>query len=47
MVVSSYREGNKPMGTIGIIGPTRMDYMKVITLVDRTAKFITKILSER
>jgi len=47
MVVSSYREGDKPMGTIGIIGPTRMDYMKVITIVDTTAKFITKILSER
>jgi len=47
VVVSSYGEGNKPMGTIGIIGPTRMDYMKVITIVDTTAKFITRILSER
>ena len=47
LVVSSYGEGNKPMGTIGIIGPTRMDYMKVITIVDTTAKFITRILSEK
>lgn len=47
MVVSSYREGDRPIGTIAIIGPTRMDYMKVITIVDTTAKFITRILSER
>jgi len=47
VVVSSYGEGDKPMGTIGIIGPTRMDYMKVITIVDTTAKFITRILSEK
>ena len=47
VVVSSYGEGDKPMGTLGIIGPTRMDYMKVITIVDTTAKFITRILSEK
>ncbi|HYA26453.1 MAG TPA: heat-inducible transcriptional repressor HrcA [Thermodesulfovibrionales bacterium] len=47
MVVSSYKEGDRPIGTIGIIGPTRMDYMKAITLVDTTAKFITRVLSER
>jgi heat-inducible transcriptional repressor len=47
MVVSSYREGDRPIGTIGIIGPTRMDYLKAITIVDRTAKFITRILTER
>lgn len=47
MVVSSYTEGGRPMGTIGVIGPTRMDYQKAITLVDTTAKFISKVLSER
>jgi len=47
MVVSSYREGERPIGTIAIIGPTRMDYSRVICIVDRTAKFITKVLSER
>ena len=47
MVVSSYKEGDRPMGTIGLIGPTRMDYLKAITIVDTTAKFITRILSER
>lgn len=47
MVVSSYREGDRPIGTIGIIGPTRMDYLKAMVIVDTTAKFITKVLSER
>jgi len=47
MVVSSYKEGDKPMGTIGIIGPTRMDYQRAITIVDTTARFISKVLSER
>ncbi len=47
LVVASYKEGERPMGTVGIIGPTRMDYLKAITVVDTTAKFITKILSER
>ncbi len=47
MVVSSYKEGDRPMGTIGIIGPTRMDYQKAITIVDTTARFITRVLSER
>lgn len=47
MVVSSYKEGDRPMGTIGLIGPTRMDYLKAITIVGATAKFITRILSER
>lgn len=47
MVVSPYKEGNRLMGTIGVIGPTRMDYLRAITIVDTTAKFITRILSER
>lgn len=47
MVVSPYREGDRPIGTIGIIGPTRMDYLMAMVIVDTTAKFITKVLSER
>ncbi|MCL5022844.1 MAG: heat-inducible transcriptional repressor HrcA [Nitrospirae bacterium] len=47
MVVCSYKEGDRPIGTIAIIGPTRMDYPKVISVVERTAKSITKVLSER
>jgi heat-inducible transcriptional repressor len=44
-VAATYREGNRPIGAIGIIGPTRMNYAQAITLVDTTAKFITDIFS--
>ncbi|MGD0884870.1 MAG: heat-inducible transcriptional repressor HrcA [Thermodesulfovibrionales bacterium] len=47
MVVSTYREGDRPVGTLGVIGPTRMDYLKAITIVDTTARFLTKVLSEK
>jgi len=47
VVVSAYKDENKPVGVIGIIGPTRMNYSKAISIVDTTAHFITKMLSER
>ncbi len=47
LVGASCKEGNKPIGVIGIIGPTRMNYPKAITIVDITAKFISKMLAER
>ncbi len=47
LVVSTYREGSKPMGVIGIIGPTRMNYLKAISIVDMTAKYFTSLLSNR
>ncbi len=47
MVGSTYNDGNRTLGTIGVIGPTRMDYEIVIPIVDLTAKTLTQILSER
>jgi heat-inducible transcriptional repressor len=44
-VAAPYCEGNRPIGAIAIIGPTRMNYAQAITLVDMTAKFITDIFS--
>ena len=34
LVVSHYRIGDKMSGKIGIIGPTRMDYAKVVSLLE-------------
>jgi heat-inducible transcriptional repressor len=45
LVTSSYRTG-KLSGIIGIIGPTRMPYSKLISIVDYTAKSLTEALSE-
>jgi heat-inducible transcriptional repressor len=47
LVVSTYKEGNKPIGTIGIIGPKRMNYLKAISIVDATAHYITNMLMSR
>lgn len=45
LVASAYREGKRPMGVVGIIGPTRMNYLQAISIVDLTANFITDMLS--
>ncbi len=44
LVTSSYRVG-KISGTIGIIGPTRMPYNKLVSVVEHTARTITEVLS--
>ncbi len=44
LVTSSYRVGSIT-GSIGIIGPTRMPYNKLVSIVEYTAKSITRMLS--
>jgi heat-inducible transcriptional repressor len=44
LVTSTYRVGNIS-GTIGIVGPTRMPYSKLVSVVEYTAKTITEMLS--
>ncbi len=43
-VVSSYSMGDI-MGSVGLIGPTRMDYARLIPLVDYVAKTISEMYS--
>ncbi len=45
LVVSAYKDRKLASGAIGIIGPTRMNYRRLIPVVDQTAKALTKILS--
>jgi len=47
MVVSGYKAGANVVGTLGVIGPTRMKYKQVIQVVDYTAKLLSKLLGER
>ena len=47
MVVSGYKAGANVVGTLGVIGPTRMKYKEVIQVVDYTAKLLSKLLKER
>jgi heat-inducible transcriptional repressor len=37
----------QPLGTLGVIGPTRMNYSKVINLVDFTAQLVSGVIGKR
>ncbi len=39
--------GERKLGTLGVIGPIRMDYSRVIPLVDYTASVVSEIFEER
>jgi heat-inducible transcriptional repressor len=44
LITSSFSRGKHVLGTLGVIGPTRMNYCKIIPVVDYTAKLISKVL---
>lgn len=44
-VVASRYGGATPLGTLGVIGPSSMDYARVISLVDFTAGILTRVLA--
>ena len=45
IVTSPYGDGNEMLGVLGVIGPTRMEYEKVIPIVDLTAKMLGSALN--
>lgn len=46
LVVAPYRDGSqKVIGALGIIGPTRMNYARIVPMVDYTAKLVSRLLS--
>ena len=45
MVVAPYEVDGRIVGTLGVIGPTRMAYERVIPIVDITAKLVSSALS--
>ena len=45
VVAATYGGDDHPLGTIGVIGPSRMNYSRVISLVDFTAEMITESLA--
>jgi heat-inducible transcriptional repressor len=47
VVATPYGPDDRPVGTIAVIGPTRMNYSKVIPLVDFTAELVSGVLSTR
>ncbi len=45
VITSSYEVDGKVVGSIGVIGPTRMAYERMIPIVDITAKLLSSALS--
>jgi heat-inducible transcriptional repressor len=44
-IVAPYRDGaGRIIGVLGVIGPTRLNYARVIPMVDYTAKVVSKLL---
>jgi heat-inducible transcriptional repressor len=47
VVTAPYMRDNQVVGVLGIIGPTRMAYERVIPIVDLTAKLLGSALNAR
>ena len=45
LVTATYRIGTMPVGTMGVIGPTRMPYGKVVSVLDYMSKSLGSILT--
>ncbi len=45
IIAAPYADGSKPLGGLAIVGPVRMDYERVIPLVDYTAKTLSRVLA--
>lgn len=46
MIVSPYKVGDAPGGSLGVIGPLRLDYAKIIPYMKYFSESVTKLLSE-
>lgn len=46
VVTASYRIGDTPFGTFGVIGPTRMQYGKVISAMELMRKSLSEVLCD-
>jgi len=47
VITAPYEVDGQVVGTVGVIGPTRMAYERVIPIVDITAKLLSSMLAQR
>ena len=48
MVVSPYMNADrKIVGAVGVIGPTRLNYGRIVPIVDYTAQLVGKLIADR
>ena len=46
MIVSKYQKGDKTAGSLGVIGPMRLNYAKVIPYIEYFTEKISHLISE-
>lgn len=46
LITANYRVGDRALGVIGILGPTRMDYGRITSVVDYMANYLSLLLTE-
>ncbi|WP_229426649.1 heat-inducible transcriptional repressor HrcA [Microvirga alba] len=47
MIAAPFRDGSqKIVGVVGVIGPTRLNYARIVPMVDYTAKVVSRILEQ-
>ncbi|MGH7948317.1 MAG: heat-inducible transcriptional repressor HrcA, partial [Candidatus Binataceae bacterium] len=44
VVAAPYESGSTPFGSLAVVGPVRMDYDRVIPLIDYTARTLSRLL---
>ncbi|MCL6631074.1 MAG: heat-inducible transcriptional repressor HrcA [Alicyclobacillus herbarius] len=47
VIAATYSVNGQPVGRIGVLGPTRMNYARVMQILDYTAGALTRTLQER
>lgn len=47
LISSPYRRGDSLMGVLGVIGPVRMDYSRIIPVVEFTAGLLSQLLEDQ
>jgi len=45
VITAPYGDGRRPLGVLGVIGPTRMAYDRVIPIVDVTSRMLSSALA--
>ena len=45
LIAATFRDGSqKIVGVLGVIGPTRLNYARIVPMVDYTAKVVGRLL---
>ncbi len=46
LIAQNYSKGDEKLGTVAVFGPKRMDYKKIIAIVNQTAKSVSTLISK-